>query len=79
MTQVLALVKSICLLQLQHSYFVVKLQVVFIPVILKARLCQCFSCSKNNLVHKREFLAGGVTVQVTSHFRYSICTFTHLI
>lgn len=62
MRQVLALVKSMCLLQLQHLYFVVKLQVVFIPVILKARLCQCFSCSKNNLVYWREFLAGGVTV-----------------
>lgn len=45
MGQVLALVRSLSLLQLQHLFVVEKLHLFFTSVVFQGRLCQCFSCS----------------------------------
>lgn len=60
MRQVLALIKSRSLLELQHLFAVEKLHMFFTSVVFKTRLCQCFSCSIIVLFIK--VLAGGMTV-----------------
>lgn len=60
MRRVLALIKSMSLLQLQHLFVVEKLHMFFTLVIFKFRLCQCYSCSI--IVLFTEVLAGGMTM-----------------
>lgn len=43
MGQVLAVVRSLSLLQLQHLFVVEKRHLFFISVVFQVRLCQCFS------------------------------------